>query len=244
METTTFIAASREGGLRNEMRVVANNLANMNTAGYRSEDLMFVEHVVRSQGGERLIDPKLIFTRDIASRLNTAPGSLETTGGSLDVAIQSEGYFAVQTIDGEELYTRAGQFQLTADGGVVTKEGHAVLGQGGPLNVGAEPGDIQINPDGSVTTDQGQIDRIRLVGFENEQLLERLSGSLFRSPQAGVDVDNPHMIQGKLERSNVNAIEEMSKMIQIQRSFDTIRGFIKREDERQRSMIKEFSGSA
>ena len=242
MESTTFIAASRQASLRTEMRAVANNLANMNTTGFKSEQLMFVEHVVKSKGGERLISPKFSYSRGISSRLDTQAGALDTTGGRLDVALAEEGFFAVRTVTGEDLYTRNGQFTLSADGALVTKEGHNVLGQGGaPIQFAPDVSTIEITTDGAISTETGIIGRLQVVNFDNVQDLERLNGTLFKSEAPGQDVANPRVIQGALERSNVNPLQEISRMIEVHRSFDQVRRFVQSEDERQRDMIQQFT---
>ncbi len=109
METTTLIALSRQGGLRRQLDVVANNIANMNTTGFKGERMMFVEHLVKSQESGKLLGTKLSFARDIATMLDVSEGPMETTGNPLDLAITGEGYFVIQTENGER-YTRNGRF--------------------------------------------------------------------------------------------------------------------------------------
>ena len=91
MENTSYIALSRQSGLRRQMNVVANNLANMSTHGYKAGQMMFVEHLTKSKGGDNLLTPKMAYVRDIATMTDTKPGALETTGNPLDLAIQGEG---------------------------------------------------------------------------------------------------------------------------------------------------------
>ena len=115
METSTLIALSRQGGLRRQMDIVANNLANMNTTGFKGEKMMFVEHLVRSRGDGRQSRPKLAFARDIATFRDVTEGPLEKTGNPLDMAVSGEGFFVIQAGQGNS-YTRNGRFKLD-DGG-------------------------------------------------------------------------------------------------------------------------------
>lgn len=246
MENTSYVALSRQGALRRQMDVVANNLANMSTHGFKGGSMMFVEHLVKSKGGENPISPRLAFTRDIATMLNTAPGALETTGNPLDIAIQGEGYFALQTPDGES-YTRNGRFQLDNTGQLVNQLGQAVLADGGaPVVFAPEDTEIVISRDGTISTNNGELGKLRVVSFENEQRLERISGAQFTSPDDNPpqDIENPDVLQGAVEGSNVEPIVEMSRMIEIHRTYDGVRNFMEREDERQRSMIRDLASTS
>lgn len=241
MESTSAIAASRQGALRRQLTVLANNLANMNTTGYKAENMMFVEHVVKSKGGERLISPKLTFTRDIASRLDVSDGPIETTENPLDLAIRNDGFFVVRDPQGTEYYTRNGRFELNATGQLVNEEGYAVLAQGGqPITFAPTDTQIQVGRDGTISTENGDLGKLRVVNFANPQSLARTSGTLFTATAQPTDVQNPDVIQGALEGSNVKPIVEMTKMIELQRSYESVKSFLDREDERQKEMIKQF----
>lgn len=244
METTTLIALSRQGGLRRQMDIVANNIANMNTNGFKGERVMFVEHLVKSPGGQTLLGGKLSFVRDIATLLDFSEGPVEETGNPLDLAITGKGFFVVQTEDGER-YTRKGRFKLDDGGQLVNQNGEPLLSTGNsPFFLGPEDTEITISRDGTVATNNGDLGRIKLVDFENPQLLKRFAGGLFSTEQTPRDVESPEIIQGMLEGSNVQPILEMAKMIEISRTYDSVRKFIDREDERMRSMIKEMGQTA
>ena len=244
METTTLIALSRQGGLRRQMDIVANNIANMNTNGFKGERVMFVEHLVKSPGGQTLLGGKLSFVRDIATLLDFSEGPVEETGNPLDLAITGKGFFVVQTEDGER-YTRKGRFKLDDGGQLVNQNGEPLLSTGNsPFFLGPEDTEITISRDGTVATNNGDLGRIKLVDFENPQLLKRSADGLFSTEQTPRDVESPEIIQGMLEGSNVQPILEMAKMIEISRTYDSVRKFIDREDERMRSMIKEMGQTA
>lgn len=240
METSTLIALSRQGGVRRQLDIVANNIANMNTTGFKGEKMMFTQHLVKSGGGQRLLGPKLAFTRDIATMLDTSDGPMEKTGNSLDLGINGEGYFVIQTENGER-YTRNGHFQLDDGGQLVNQNGDPLLSTANePLFLSPEDTEIAISRDGTVSTNNGDLGRIRLVGFENPQNLKRGADGLFNTDERPKDIESPEINQGMLEGSNVKPIFEMARMITIHRSYDNIRNFIKREDERMRNMVKEL----
>ena len=240
METSTLIALSRQGGIRRQLDIVANNIANMNTTGFKGEKMMFTQHLVKSGGGQRLLGPKLAFTRDIATMLDTSDGPMEKTGNSLDLGINGEGYFVIQTENGER-YTRNGRFQLDDGGQLVNQNGDPLLSTANePLFLSPEDTEIAISRDGTVSTNNGDLGRIRLVGFENPQNLKRGADGLFNTDERPKDIESPEINQGMLEGSNVKPIFEMARMITIHRSYDNIRNFIKREDERMRNMVKEL----
>ena len=245
METSAVIAASRQGALKRQLEIVANNLANMSTNGYKSSQMMFVEHVVKSEGGERLISPKLTYTRDIATRVDVSDGAIETTGNPLDLAIRNDGFFTVRDGQGNEFYTRNGQFRLDTTGQIVNQQGYALLSSGGQPIV-LSPNDSQINVarDGTLSTENGQLAKIRVVRFDNPQDMQRTSGAMFTSQNAPTDIPSPDVIQGSLEGSNVEPIMEMSRMIELHRSYESAKSFIEKEDERQKSMIQSLTRDA
>ncbi len=222
------------------MDIVANNIANVDTVGFKGERMMFVEHLVKSKGGETLIAPKLAYVRDIATMTDLSEGEFETTGNPLDVAIAGEGFFAVQTPEGET-YTRNGRFRLDEQGQLVNQQGNPVLSQGGaPVVFAPTDKKIEIARDGTISTENGELGKLRLVRFDNLQALKRTSGSMFKA-----EADNPAqpsndaaLVQGALESSNVEGIVEMATMINLHRTYDGVRTFINREDERQRNMIR------
>jgi flagellar basal-body rod protein FlgF len=244
METSTYIALSRQGGLRRQMDIVAHNIANMNTAGFKGQDMMFVEHLVKSRGGEKLLGTKLAYARDIATLTNFNEGPIEKTGNPLDLAITGDGFFVVQTDQGER-YTRNGRLKLDEGGQLVNQNGQPVLSTGGqPFILAPEDTQITVSRDGTISTNNGDLGKLRLVRFDNPQLLKRAAGGLYSSEAAPIDVEQPTISQGMLEGSNIQPIFEMAKMIEIHRTYDSVRTFLEREDERMRNMIREMGRTA
>lgn len=241
MEASSYVALSRQSGLRRQMDIVANNLANMSTSGYKGEKLMFIEHLAKSNGGHRPIAEKVSYVRDIATVRDHSEGPLETTGNPLDLAISGEGYFTIQTDQGNK-YTRNGRFQLDQGGQLVNQQGFPVLADGGQPIFFA-PGDMNISVarDGTVATDNGDLGKLSLVSFENQQELRPGAGGLFSTEATPQAVESPNIQQGMLEGSNVLPIIEMSRMIDVHRTYDNVKKFIEREDDRMRQMVRDLA---
>ncbi len=242
MENTSLIALSKQSALNQKMAILANNLANMNSTGFKGEKVMFVEHLQRSKGGHGILGDKLAFVRDIATVRDLSEGPLKTTGNPLDVALQGDGYFVVQTDLGER-YSRNGHLRLDETGQLVTQQGVPVLAEGGPIVFSPQDTDIIIARDGTISSENGEIGKLRVVNFENQQKLEIISDGLFSSEEPPTPIKNPGVIQGMLEGSNIKPIIEMSRLIETQRAYEGVRNFIDREDERLKSMVKELGRS-
>src|SRR5262245_9321286 len=227
MENTSYIALSRQSALRREMDVIAHNVANMNSTAYKGEKMMFVEHLTKSRDDLSFIPRKLAFTRDVAQYRNLTEGPVQTTGNTFDVAIRGDGYFVVQRPDGSEAYTRNGSFTMDTQGQLVTQSGDPVMSNGGaPIFFTPQDGNITIAADGTISTNNGQIGRLRVVNFEDKQNLKMEQGGLLSTDQAPQDVQRPGVIQGALEGSNIQPVIEMARMIDVHRSYDAVRSFI------------------
>lgn len=233
METATFATLARQSGLLREMRIVANNVANAATTGFRSEQLVFSEMVQAAPGRSSVSMPR--------ARIQlTSPiqGALTQTGGSLDMAIEGDGFFMVETPEGNHL-TRAGNFALTATGDLVTPGGHRVLDPGeAPVFLPPGVEQIHVGRDGTVSADGRAIGQIGVFAPENPVAMQRRDGVLFRPDTAVEPVETPRVLQGFLEGSNVNAIVEVARMVEIQRGYELGQSFLEREDERIRNTIK------
>ncbi|MCH8835273.1 MAG: flagellar basal-body rod protein FlgF [Proteobacteria bacterium] len=241
MENTSLIALSRQGTLRRHLNIIANNLANMNTTGFKAKKMMFIEHLTRSEGGDGIAGQPISFVRDIATMRDTAAGTLKETGNPLDMAIRGPGYFVVETEDGER-YTRNGHFRLDEAGQLVTQGGHPVLSDSGqPFFFSPEDSEIKVAPDGTVSTENGELGRIRVVRFENDQELQDNGGGLLASEKPPADVEAPDVAQNMLENSNVQPIMEIARMIAVERAYSDVKRFIAREDERIRTMMRELN---
>jgi len=224
------------------MSTIANNLANMNTTSYKGERMMFVDHVTRSKSGDFISDQRLSFTRDVASYRDIAEGPIEQTGNPLDIAIHGEGYFVVQTADGTPQYTRNGNFRLDNTGQMVTQTGLPVLTDAGaPIFFAPEDTNIVVNGDGTVSTENGQIGKLQVVTFDQPFNLQRAANGMYTTDQLAVPVDRPELAQHALERSNVEGVLEMTRMIEVSRRYKSVQSLVDKEDERIRKAINELA---
>lgn len=244
MENTGFIAMSRQGALRRNMDVIANNIANMNTTAYKAEEMMFIDHVIKSKGGHSVFGDKLSYVRDIATRIDLSEGPLKSTGNPLDIAVRGNSFLAVQTVEGER-YTRNGRLELDSGGQLVNEAGQPILSDGGtPVFFAPEDTDITFSKDGTISTNNGVVGRLRVVSFENPQNLSRLPGGLYESETPPIDAVERDVVQGMLEGSNINGVVEMTNMIDVHRSYDRIRKITDDEDKRIKKMMEAYRVSA
>ncbi len=242
MENTSLITLSHQGALRRHMDVVANNFANVNTTGYKSERMMFVEHLVRTRDGNGRHGGALAFVRDIATARDFSQGRQQETGNPLDLAIEGDGFFAVDTPGGER-YSRNGRFHIDDTGQLVTGHGLAVLTtSGGPMFFSPTDTAITVSRDGTVSSENGEIGRLRIVRFDNPHGLQAVAGGLMAAQEPPIDTEPVNVVQGVLEGSNVEPIVEMERMIRVNRAYDDARRMIEREDERIKKMAQVYAG--
>ena len=235
MQNTGYVTLTRQSGLMREMQVVANNIANAATTGYRQEGLVFSEFVKRVEHG-----PSLSMAAANARNTSMMQGALTKTGSSFDFAIEGEGFFLIETPAGERL-TRSGSFSPNAAGELVTVDGHRVLDAGGAgIFVPPDVGDIAVSSDGTLSADGRLLGQIGLVVPTDPSGLMREDGVMFRA-DAGI---NPaldgQILQGFLENSNVDPIGQVARMIEIQRAYEMGQSFLDAENERLRSALKTF----
>ena len=241
MENTIYLALSRQVALRTNMDMIANNIANANTPGYRAQNLLFEEFIADPRGdfNDRGAEDELSFVYNRGQYQSTEAGSLSFTENPLDVALEGPGFFGVQSNDGEILYTRAGQFQLDAQGTLVTPDGAPVASQGGgSIVIPPDSTEIKIDQRGFVSNQDGQLGQLMVVEFENIQALEPTGSNLYRSPQEGQPSEGTTVAQGMLEGSNVTPVIEMTRMIETLRSYQSTQRLLTNENERLRGAIQ------
>mgnify|MGYP002064057616 CR=1 FL=1 len=199
-----YVAAS--GALLQQMRLdlLTNNLANVNSPGYKADKPIFrLPAEVADAAASRNQNPALRqsvspYTPPFDSVIDVSAGPLKKTGNPLDVAIEGPAFFAVDTPDGEQ-YTRKGSFIVDADGNLTTADGFAVLGQGGPISVTGSQ--VQIDASGKVSADGKEVGQLRLVRFDAPEALEKTGDALF----AANDPDNPFGVGTIYDRDEINA---------------------------------------
>ena len=232
MDHTGYITLNRQSGLLREMQIVAHNIANAATTGYRQEGLVFAEHI------QRLDDaPSVSMAHASARGVSMVQGALTETGGAFDLAVEGDGFFMVATPNGDRL-TRAGNFASNADGDLVTQAGHRVLDAGGaPVFVPPFAQDFSVASDGTVSADGVPLGQIGVFRPVNSQSMTREAGALFDANGDVEPVETPRILQGFLEGSNVDAISQLTRMIEVQRAYEMGQSFLDAENERIRSAI-------
>ncbi len=234
MDTTSYVAITRQSGLLNEMQTIANNIANAATTGYRSEGLVFSEYV--QQGGEGSSSVSMATAR--AHITSDVQGGLSKTGGDFDLAIEGDGFFMVETLNGPRL-TRAGGFAPDAFGELVTALGNRVLDAGGtPIFVPPDAANVTIARDGTISSDTRLIGQVGVFTVADPNLLAREDGVLFSFDEEPLPADSPTVLQGFLEQANVNPVFEIARMIEVQRSYEAGQKLLDREDERIRNVVR------
>lgn len=244
MDNTKYIALSRQMALWKQMDFVSNNMANMNTSGYKQDEAVFSTYMVKTEGGQGVAKDPLYFTEDYATFKDFTAGMISETGNTFDVAIKGDAFFAIGTDNGER-YTKKGQFSLNADGQLITSDGDAVLSENNePLFFAPGEKEITISENGDVSTENGVIGRLKLVSFQDNQKLLKVAGTMYENT-IGNDMilgdNNAVVLQGALEKSNVNAISEMTKLVNLQRSYEHVQQMIDEEHDRLSNTISAFA---
>ena len=227
------------GAMNSEHRLdmIANNLANANTTGYKKDRVAF--HDVFQRFAHDYLNDSRTFLRDKSlwpeahvmakprlsdERIDFSQGSLEETGDPLDFALHGDGFFRVQTPEGM-FYTRAGNFELTADGRVITPQGFELLtAGGGPLTIPPGSGTPQVDSSGQVSVNGGVIAQIGVTGISDLTAMEKVGNNLYRIREGAdaqeVAAPDTQVEQGFTEKANVEIVTEMVSMIEVQRAFE------------------------
>ena len=226
MDNSIYVTLSRQLALFRDMDVTSGNIANANTSGYGAQHIIFDSYLTHdiNQGDKN----PMAFANDISTFRDTSEGSLKATGNPLDLAINGNGYFPVQTPLGTR-YTRSGNFQLDGSGTLITADGYPVLDTGGqPIVFPDDTKTIEIGAAGNIKLNGTDFTTIGVVKFDNEQLVRHAGGSLYMSevtPQQA-EVDDIHVTQGVIENSNVKPVTELTHMITVSREVANTAKFI------------------
>ncbi|MGR3377443.1 flagellar hook-basal body complex protein [Salipiger abyssi] len=235
MGITDYTTLSRQQGLMREMRMIANNIANSATTGYRQQGLIFSEYV-RSTDLAGSVSMSAAHVRNSSF----AQGTLTRTGGQFDLAIEGDGFFLIQSPQGERL-TRDGAFTVSATGDLVTQDGYPVLDAGGaPVFIPPDASDLAVAQDGTLSSNGRPLGQVGIVQPLDPLGLVREGGVMFRADDGVGPAENPRVMQGFVESSNVDPILQIARMIEVQRAYEMGQNFLQREDERVRAAIKAF----
>ncbi|MCB2147975.1 MAG: flagellar basal-body rod protein FlgF [Deltaproteobacteria bacterium] len=230
-----YLAAA--GALVQQLRleVLANNVANISTIGYKGDQSIFripeetdPQTFPTSIEGIQSLSP---YAPPFSTVIDFSQGAIRQTGNPLDVAINGDGFFSIQTPDGVQ-YTRQGSFTLNAEGVLVTPDGYPVLGEGGEISL--EEGTVEIDMEGAVYVDGDEVGRLRITDFPNTDTLKKAGNGRFVGSDASISGKRPEnttLSQGYLETGNVNPVRAMTEMIETSRAFEAYQKVIQSADE-------------
>jgi flagellar basal-body rod protein FlgF len=249
MENALLVGLSRQMVLERQMDVVANNVANVNTNGYKADKSLFQEYLKTGAHEDNFVgqDRTVSYVLDNGTFKDFAQGPTEPTKNPLDVAIDGAGFLAVQTAAGER-YTRDGSLQINNQGQLVTAAGDIVLGNSGPIVFQQTDHDVSIAADGNVTVQEGTSrtdavrGKLRMVSFANAQQLLKEGTNLYSAGTAAAQPDTASKLrQGFIEKSNVNSVTEMSRMIEVTRTYTQIATLLQQQSDLHKTAIQQLA---
>jgi flagellar basal-body rod protein FlgF len=252
MENALLVGLSRQSALRRELDIVANNIANMNTTGFKADGAVFAEYLMPTASADDFAVPdrRLSFVHDRTTWHDMSQGGIQQTGNALDISIDGDAFLTVQTPRGER-YTRNGALQINAAGELVTSAGYQVLGENGPIIFNTTDRDIVINPDGTIRVREGNNvnsdagrGKLRLAAFANSAVLKKDGFGTFAPPPGmapqAPDI-NVRVVQGTVEKSNVRPVVEMTRMIELSRAYSELSNILQQHGELRRSAIERLA---
>lgn len=236
MDSAGYVTLGRQSALMREMQIVANNIANAPTSGFRREGMVFSEYVRRAGDA-----PSISMAAGQARHVDLTEGGLTRTGGTFDFAIRGAGFFLLDTAEGPRL-TRAGAFTPDALGQLVSAEGHRLMDSGGsPVLIPPDAGPVALAADGTLSAGGVPVARIGLWQPSDPLALRHAGGTMFDGGEP-VPAEGATLVQGAVEDSNVDPVAELARMVEVQRAYEFGQGFLDREDERMRGMIRTLGG--
>jgi len=244
MDNSLLVSLSQQLAAYRAMDVIANNLANASTPGFKREAAKFEEYITKLRPAEGQKGPQsMSFVKDAGVMRDSSQGNVEQTGAPYDLALTGKGYFAVQTPAGMR-YTRDGHFSLDASGNLVTSQGFQVQGDGGAITITPNDGDINIAPDGtisSVVRGVGNLlGKLKIVDFADTAALVKQGANLYSTGQTPTTPANSGVRQGALEASNVAPVIEISHMIEVMRAYEATATLAKSQEDMMRQAIEKL----
>ena len=250
MENALLVGLSRQMTLDRQFDVVANNIANINTNGYKADHMLFEEYLNSNahEDNFKFPDRRISYVQDRGTFRDFSEGALEQTNNPLDVAISGDAFFTVQSAGGER-YTRDGNLHLGPTGQLVTANGDPVLGTAGPIVFQPTDHDITISADGTITVQEGAArtdsirGKLRLVTFADAQNLLKQGNNLYAPGEGGAPAaDTKSTVrQGFVEKSNVNSVMEMSHMVEVMRTYTNIANILQQQSDMHKNAIDKLA---
>ncbi|MBV2185467.1 MAG: flagellar basal-body rod protein FlgF [Rhizobium sp.] len=244
MQSGLYVSLSSQMALERRLTTIADNMANLNTVGFRSTEVKFDEVLSKTEND---INAKIAFVNQGNDYLSTKNGELAHTGNTLDFAVKGDAWFAIGTPTGQVL-TRDGRFTMKETGELVSVRGYPVLDAGGaPIQLNRAGGPPSVGADGKVIQDDRQVATIGLFTADITKGFIRYENSgvsTVDQPQPVVDNPEISIMQGYLENSNVNGIGEMTQLIQVNRAFESISSLMRDSESSLSNAIKVLGGSS
>jgi len=241
MDNSLLVSLSQQLAAYRAMDVIANNIANVSTPGFKREVAKFEEYITHMRPAEDQKGPQAVsFVKDAGIVRDSSQGNIEQTGAPYDVALAGKGFFAVQTPGGMR-YTRDGHFTLDANGNLVTSQGYQVQGDGGAITITPNDGEISISPDGTVSSVVNgvgnQLAKLKVVDFADPRAMTKRGANLYSTGQTPVVPATVTLRQGALEASNVQPVIEISHMIEVMRAYEATATLSKSQEDMMRQAI-------
>lgn len=219
------------------MNIVSNNIANMNTPGFKAEHALQIEDVIKQD----VTKEDLSFVEDYGQYMNTQQGPMEFTSNDLDMAMEGPGFFAIER-NGQTYYSRAGNFKINDQSMLVNAAGLPVLDEGeGTIEIPDNVKHITVSDTGMIIGDDQPIAQLMIAEFDNVNKLDPRGGTLYATDQKPAHGTATRVVQGALEKSNVNGVLEMTDMIEISRQYQSTARILQNEHDRVRQTIKTLS---
>lgn len=247
MEDSIYIALSGQVATQRRLDVLSNNIANVNTPGFKAEKPMFLEYIEKLEN-QPLRDRnqrRISMVSDYGVYTDFKQGAFEQTGSPLDLALNGDGFFVVDMGGGKHAYTRNGSFQIDAQRQLVTSAGQPVLdSNNNPIVIPNGDAQIRVNDDGTVSTETGVVGQLQVAKFEREQFMTPLGSSLHSTDEQPQPANGTQIKQGMLESSNVNAIEGITNLIEVNRAYSMANSTVSEEHDRINRAIRKLSGTS
>jgi flagellar basal-body rod protein FlgF len=243
LQSGIYVSLSSQIALEKRLTTVADNIANMNTVGFRATDVKFDEVLSRTQND---LNAKIAFVNQGNDYLSTRAGEVQHTNSPLDFAVKGDAWFAISTPAGMVL-TRDGRFTIDEGGNLMSTRGHPVLDAGGsPIQLNRNGGAPAVSADGHIMQDGRQVGTLGLFQADINKGFLRYENSgviMTDTPRPVVDTPTVGVLQGYIEQANVNGIAEMTELIQINRAFESISSSMRDSEDSISQAIKVLGGS-
>jgi len=239
MSNALTVSLSHQMVLKRQMEIIANNIANQSTIAFRSERPQFQEYLMDSSNGS-----KVSYVLDKGVIRNTKEGAFTPTSSARDLSISGKGYFTIQTEAGLR-YTRNGHFRLNENSELTTMAGGQVMSTDNqPIVLDQTLGDFTVSRDGSITVGEGDVAKIKIVTFGNEQAMKKTFAGMYNTQERPTEAEDAEIVQFMLESSNVEPIMEMTNMIQVHRAYADSNKLNQTDHDIQSKMINKLGAAA